>query len=271
MDEQAIVKRMAEKVLKTATGYISLHPDYRAIIKKRPLDVTRKIDMVAEEALDDAIIAEGISARVISEELGERLVPRNRRPQYTLVFDPIDGSNNVVNNIPYFCTSIALSKKSSGATFRDISTAAVASMSCGTFSASAGCGAMVDGIRITTSSGSEKPRYAIYSYGAGKVPAGVVSLQEKDCIVRTTGSIALDICMTARNSFDTVIDTRGKVNGYDIMAPGLILIEAGGVITGLSGESIMDLPVSAGRLSIVASADRRLHSRVLEELHGRSQ
>jgi len=100
MSELSLVKSMAENVLKRSTEYLSSHPDYDEILKRRATDVTRRIDMVAEEALDAAIIEEGISARVISEELGERIVPANKEPEYTLIMDPIDGSANLSMGIP---------------------------------------------------------------------------------------------------------------------------------------------------------------------------
>ena len=268
MDEQAMVRRMAESVLKCAADYRASNKDFDEVLKRRKTDVTRKIDMVAEEALNAAILREGISARVISEELGERLVPANKEPQYTLVLDPIDGSTNIVLGIPYFCTSLALSKKSAGATFSDIDAGAVAGITVGTFHASRGNGAYLGGDRIRTSESKGKPRYAIYSYGVGSVPKGVVDLEEENCVVRTMGSIAMDISMVARGAFDAVIDTREMLSGYDVMASSLILKEAGGVITYINGNPLDSVPVNVSGISILGAADAEVHGRLLKYLNG---
>ena len=83
--------------------------DYGELVTVRPRDITRKIDLVAENALDEALKAREISARIISEELGDRTVGRD--PEILLVFDPVDGSTNATCGIPFFCTSLALSEK----------------------------------------------------------------------------------------------------------------------------------------------------------------
>ncbi|MCD1295166.1 inositol-1-monophosphatase [Methanocella sp. CWC-04] len=267
MSDHDLVRRMAESVMHATKEYIASHEDYSEILKYRLTDTTRKIDMVAEEALNEAILREGIAARVISEELGERILPEGKVPDHTLVFDPVDGSNNVIMGIPYFCASLAISKKAYNATFKDIDAGAVASVSSGTFYAARGEGAFHDGKKISTTVSEAKPRYAIYAYGSGKIPNSIVAIQEENCVVRTIGSIALDICMVACGSFDAVIDSRNKVSAYDIIASGLILQEAGGVISRISGESLDDLPVTIGGISIAGSASDRFHERLLKKIN----
>jgi myo-inositol-1(or 4)-monophosphatase len=264
VDELSLVRRMAENVLKRSTEYLSLHPDYEEVLKRRATDVTRKIDMVAEEALDSIIIEEGITARVISEELGERLVPADKEPDYTLVMDPIDGSANLVMGIPYYCTSLALSKKSHSATFADIDAGAVAAVWGSTFYASKGKGAFYNGERLATKEHPEKPRYVVYSYGVGPIPKGVIALVERKCFVRTMGSIALDMCFVAKGSLDAIMDTRNRISGYDIMASALILKEAGGVITDYGGGDMSGLPVNVSGISILGAANGMLHGKLLK-------
>ncbi|MGA9138596.1 MAG: inositol monophosphatase family protein [Methanocella sp.] len=264
MDDMYLVKRLAEKVRDCTKAYVADNKDFAEVIRHRPKDVTRKLDMYAEQALDAAIANEGITAHVISEEIGERIVPAGSRPECTLLLDPVDGSNNVAAGIPYYCTSLALSRKSEGATFVDIDAAAVASNCCGTFYASKGRGAFMDGKKISPVRREGKPAYAIYSYGAGAMPGGLIALQEdEDCIVRTMGSIALDICMVARGSFDAVVDTRNKVSGYDIMGAALILLEAGGHICRTDGLGINELPLDASGVSIIAASNQGLTDRLL--------
>lgn len=264
MGDMGLVKRLAEKVRDSTRDSVASHKDFAEVIRQRPRDVTRKLDMYAEQALDTAIADEGIAARVISEEIGERIVPAGGRPECTLLLDPVDGSNNVVAGIPYFCSSLALSRKTEGVTFADVNAAAVASNCCGTFYASRGKGAYMDGKKISPIRREGKPVYAIYSYSAGAMPGGLIALEEdEDCIVRTMGSIALDICMVARGSFDAVVDTRFKVSGYDFMGAALILLEAGGHICRTDGLGIDTLPLATSGVSIIAASNQGLLDRLL--------
>jgi myo-inositol-1(or 4)-monophosphatase len=268
VDDLQLVTRLAERVRAATISYATMNIDFAEVVRMRPRDVTRKVDMAAEAELDAAIADEGIAARVISEEIGERVVPAGSRPDYTFVFDPVDGSNNVVAGIPYFCTSLALSRKTAGVKFADIEASAVASACCGTYSAARGRGAYRDGKKITGKRRDGKPVYAIYSYAAGAMPGGLIALEEdEDCIVRTMGSIALDICMVARGSFDAVVDTRFKVSGYDFMGAALILRESGGLISRTDGRSIESLPLDTSGVSIIATAHQGLMDRLLTVLN----
>ncbi|WP_424356499.1 inositol monophosphatase family protein [Methanocella sp. MCL-LM] len=266
MDDLALVRRMAEQVRDATADYATGHEDYADIIKHRPGDVTRRIDLAAEEALDQAVFREGLKARIVSEEIGERIVPAGTVPELTLLCDPVDGSNNFISGISYYCTTLALSRKPDGATFADIDAAAVSSPHMGTFYAAKGKGAFLNGRPIKAGRTGYKPIYSIYVYGSGTIPGGLITLQEKDCIVRTMGSIALDICMVARGSFDAVIDTRNKVSGYDVMAAGRILREAGGNFLLLHGQNIEDMPLDATGLSIIGAAEEVIRDKILRDI-----
>ncbi|MDP2766877.1 MAG: inositol monophosphatase family protein, partial [Candidatus Methanoperedens sp.] len=80
-------------------SFIKENVDYGEMCVQRPKDITRKMDMAAEHALDNALLSRGLSARIISEELGDRTV--GERPDFMLVFDPIDGSTNATCGIPF--------------------------------------------------------------------------------------------------------------------------------------------------------------------------
>src|SRR5659263_329004 len=101
------------------SSFIKNNEDYGEMLVQRPKDITRKMDMAAENALDTALLTRGLSARIISEELGDRIV--GNHPDFMLVVDPIDGSTNATCGIPFFCTSLAYTDKTEIATFDDIS------------------------------------------------------------------------------------------------------------------------------------------------------
>ncbi len=46
-------------------SFIKENPDYAEMVVQRPKDITRKMDLAAEHALDDALKKRGMSARII--------------------------------------------------------------------------------------------------------------------------------------------------------------------------------------------------------------
>lgn len=267
MSELAMVRRMAEGVRDRTAEYLESHGDYDEVVARRSTDITRRIDMVAEEAMDELIRGEGIAARVVSEELGERVVPEKEAPECTLILDPVDGSANLSMGIPYYCTSLAFSPKARDAAFADVEAGAVAAAWGRTFYASKGCGAFYGGERLAVREHPEKPRYVLYAYGVGPLPGPLVRLAGERCLVRTMGSIALDMCYVAKGSLDAIVDSRDRISGYDVLAAALVLREAGGVLTDYSGRDMSGLPVTAGGFSVLGAAGEALHRRLLGRLH----
>lgn len=245
-------------------SFIRDNADYGELVARRPKDITRKMDMAAETALDMALLARRLSARIISEELGDRIV--GKHPDFMLVFDPIDGSTNATCGIPFFCTSLAYSEKTDTAAFDDISMAVICDISGNTYCAEKGKGAFLNGkpIGVKLRGAMPKPVISVYSYGVPDVPKGLIEL-EKSIIVRALGSIALDMCFVADGSLDGIIDTRGLVSGYDIMASALILKETGGFLTDLESRMLSG-DVKATGLSIIGTKNKELHDRIARTL-----
>ncbi|MDY6965535.1 MAG: inositol monophosphatase family protein [Halobacteriota archaeon] len=259
-----IIIEIAEGVMDAVADCISTQ-DFAEIVKYRPTGITRRVDLVAEEALETELIEYGICARVVSEELGERIIPADKEPICTLVFDPVDGSTNAISGIPFFCTSIAYSPKIKDVAFEDIEIGVVRTTTKKTYHAIKGEGAYLNGEKlIPKKNPSTKPVLCVYTYGVPEVPQGAIELK-KDIIVRVFGSIAMEICLVAEGVVDGVVDVRNLINGYDILASMLILKEVGGRLTDQSGRDLNE-DVSATNLCIVATLDPEMHKRVLDKL-----
>ncbi|MDO8727264.1 MAG: inositol monophosphatase family protein [Candidatus Methanoperedens sp.] len=246
-------------------SFINDNTDYAEMLVQRPKDITRRMDMAAEHALDEALTKRGLSARIISEELGDRIV--GNHPEFMLVFDPIDGSTNATCGIPFFCTSLAYTEKTDIAGFSDITMAVICDITNNTYCAEKGKGAFLNGKRITGGKRGARPKpvVSVYSYGVPEVPAGLIEL-EKSIIVRALGSIALDMCYVADGTLDGVIDTRGLVSGYDVMASALVLKEAGGQLCNLRGKPIIDDDVKATGISLIGTKNNDLNERIVRVL-----
>ena len=255
---------IAERVMDSIEDCISTQ-DYAEIVKYRPIGITRKVDLVAEDSLEGALLEKDICARVVSEALGERIVPIDGEPTCTLVFDPVDGSTNAISGIPFFCTSLAYSPKIENVKFEDIDLGVVRTATKKTYHAIKNKGAYLNGEKlIPKKNPSTKPVLCIYTYGVPKFPQGVIEL-EREVIVRVLGSVAMEMCLVAEGVINGLVDVRNIINGYDIMASMLILKEVGGKLTDQSGRDLNE-DVSASNLYIVATLDPEMHKRVLGEL-----
>ncbi|MDW7727020.1 MAG: inositol monophosphatase family protein [Candidatus Methanoperedens sp.] len=247
------------------SSFIGGNKDYGEMVTQRPKDITRKMDMAAEKALDSALLERGLSARVISEEIGDRIV--GDKPEFMLVFDPIDGSTNATCGIPFFCTSIAYTEKTDIAKFDDITMAVICDIQGNVYHAKKSKGAFLNGKRISGSKQGTRPKpvVSVYSYGVPHVPPGLIEL-EKKIIVRALGSIALDMCFVADGTLDGIMDTRKLVSGYDIMASALILDEAGGILTDISGKKISG-NVQVTGISLIGTKQKELHDIIVSKLN----
>ncbi len=252
---------------------ITERSDYGEVIGERERDVTRRIDMVAEKALEESLSARGRCARIISEELGDHVYPPGCEPEFTLVFDPVDGSTNAILGIPLFCTSIAYSPRVERVTFNDLQAGVVETFQGTCYYAVRGGNAFVDGTELPREvRGKTKRVLSIYTYGAERIPRGLIQFQcgaeHKHVVVRLLGSIALELCLVAEGAIDGLIDVRGLISGYDIAAAMLILEAAGGIITDLRGDELRTRMEEVGKLvglSCIAALDREgYYTRILE-------
>ena len=246
--------------------YISKNADYGEVIARRARDVTRKIDMFAERALEEALSSRGLCARIISEELGDHIFPKGNEPKFTLIFDPIDGSTNAILGIPFFCSSIAYLPKVEHLTFDDIQASVVATIQGRTYYAVKGGHAFVDGKKLPRKvKGKTKQVFSIYTYGADSIPEGLIEFQKrnKNVVVRVLGSIAMETCLVAEGVMDAAIDVRGLISGYDIAGAILILNEAGGILTDAKGNKLREGVEKTQNISLIAALEPEIHKRML--------
>ena len=245
--------------------YISETADPGEIIRRRERDVTRKIDLFAEEALEHALASRNLCVRIISEELGDRVAPEGGEPEFTLIFDPIDGSTNAILGIPFFCSSIAYSPKLEQVTFDDLEAGIVATIYGKTYYAVRGDHAYVDGKKLPRAiTGKTKRVFSIYTYGADSIPEGVLRFQKgsKNLLIRVLGSIALELCLVAEGALDAVIDVRDLINGYDIAGGLLIVKEAGGMITDLQGKEFGTEVGQTHTISLIAALEPEIYNQM---------
>ena len=169
---------------------------------------------------------------ILSEEAGALVMDSN----YKWIIDPIDGTVNYAHSIPLTCVSIAVEKSGEvilGAVYNPISGEF--------FFAEKGNGALLNDEKISVSDCEELERSLLvtgFPYNSSGYKPDPVSVFRKfimkDLPIRRLGSAALDLCWTACGRFEGFWEY--NLNAWDVAAGVLILEEAGGIVTNLSGE-----------------------------------
>jgi myo-inositol-1(or 4)-monophosphatase len=217
---------------------------------------TEKIDEVAENAALSVLEADGRSLRFVSEEKGEKII--GGKPEFTFVLDPIDGTFNAVNNIPFFCVPIAIGNSN----LSDIRYGFVKNLVNGDiYSAEKGKGAFLNKRKIHVSSLSEFSKLSVLSYTHR--PHALPVSNHNVRRVRVYGCAGLELCYVASGIFDAFIDMRGMLRITDIAASKLIVEEAGGKITDGKGEPLYTPLNVKERLNLIAS-NGIAHDKLLE-------
>lgn len=217
---------------------------------------TEKIDEVAENAALHVLEKDGRSMRFVSEELGEKIIGSD--PKFTFILDPIDGTFNAVNNIPFFCVPIAIG----GNDLSDIRYGYVKNLVNGDiYSAERGKGAFQNGKPIHVSGHSELPELSVISYS--QRPHALPINNHNVRRVRIYGCAALELCYIASGIFDAFIDMRSMLRVTDIAAGKLIVEEAGGRVTDWNGDPLSTPLDVRQRVNMVAS-NGRAHDKLLE-------
>jgi len=227
-------------------------------------DRTFPVDKWAEDIIISAleqVHSKGESFTLISEEHGIRKFGDAGK---IVLADPIDGSNNAKTGIPFYSTSLALlnDEKLSGLTVGYVANLAVGEE----FWAVRGQGAYKNGARIRTSASEG---LTIVAYEAPSPAADLPRLMpilRQAKRTRCFGSTALDLSYLASGAI-SVFATATASRAFDYAAGMLIVEEADGVITDLSGVALDEIAAGLERtVPLLACANERLHAQVLNLL-----
>lgn len=229
--------------------------DLKVVQKSFPSDVYTKADIDAETAILNVITKQLPSFNIFSEETGE--IKKNS--DYTLIIDPLDGSNNFVLGIPYFSSSIALLKND-----KLVASVVHDPIQKKSYYAERGKGAYCNGKRIKvskTSTWEESTIVYITNYTVKRKPHKVIidKIENKKVKrVLRNWSPALDFCMLASGKVEVVVNNYSEI--YDHIAGKLIAREAGARITDFIGK-----PEKNDMNSIfIASNGTKLHQSVMK-------
>ena len=203
----------------------------RDVQEKASGDYVTEVDREAERAIGSLLRAEAPEVAVVGEELGGQAGRRSGR--FWLV-DPLDGTTNFFHGLPVFAVSVALLEGG-----RPVAGAVHAPMLGLTFSGAAGLGAAEGGRPLRVS--SRDPATAVVATG---FPFRVKDrLPEYERLLRPAlrrfedlrrpGAASLDLAWVAAGSLDGFFEL--GLSPWDVAAGGLLVEEAGGMVTDWAG------------------------------------
>jgi myo-inositol-1(or 4)-monophosphatase len=229
-------------------------------------DVVTEVDHLSEALIMGAIRERFPTDGILAEESGAHhgkgsaAAPRGMSVGRTWIVDPLDGTINYANGIPFFCVSLALAVDG-----RPIVGVIRDPLRDETFAATADGPATLDGRRISVST-KERLVDVVMALSVGGRAPGMRTRRVRRAIrvPRQMGSAALALTYVANGRFDAFSQTTG-LSAWDVAAAGLIAQRAGAVVTDMAGGPWFDLAAPTRGMGVLAAPSAH-HGTLLELL-----
>jgi myo-inositol-1(or 4)-monophosphatase len=235
-------------------------------------DVVTDVDLRSENLLMSEIQRRYPSDGILAEESGShegkaaaeksgsgiRAAGKAASSGRVWVLDPLDGTVNYANSIPFYCVSIGLvvdGRPAVGAVFdpaRD-----------DLYTATADGPAILNGRAVEASTKESLADYVVAMAIIGRGGIGRErAIASKIRISRRMGSAALALAYVASGRFDAMVQN-GGLSVWDVAAAGLIAERAGAKVSGLFGGPWLEMGARSGRVTVVAAPEPQ-HGQLLE-------
>ena len=197
-------------------------------------DFVTDVDRRAEQLVSEVLLAAEPGSRIVGEELQPEVVTGG----LVWIVDPLDGTTNFLHDFPSYAVSVA------GAVDGQLEVAVIVDVATDhTYSAARGGGAWQGERRLAVSAISD-PAFALIGTGfpfkdTSRIPEYLEQFRRvagQTSGVRRPGAAALDLAHVAAGRFDGFWEQR--LSAWDIAAGVLLIREAGGVVTDLSGREV---------------------------------
>ncbi|HSW43255.1 MAG TPA: inositol monophosphatase [Patescibacteria group bacterium] len=230
--------------------------DAGAVEHKGVRDIVTEVDHASEALIRTALAARFPDDGFYGEESGRDPVAAYR----TWVCDPLDGTVNYANGIPFFCVSLALVVDG-----RPVAGVVRDPLRRETFAATADGPATVDG-RPVVISGKERLVDLVMGLAVGGRASALRTRRVRRAIriPRQMGSAALALAYVANGRFDAYSQTVG-LSSWDVAAAGLIAERAGATVTNMAGGPWFDLAAPERGMGLLAAPPAH-HARLLDLL-----
>jgi myo-inositol-1(or 4)-monophosphatase len=225
---------------------------------KSARDVVTEADHLSEELIIDAIRAIHPGDAILAEESGEHRAVEGDAPSSgrgrVWIIDPLDGTVNYANGIPFFCVSIALvvDGRPTVGVVHDPTRAE-------TFAAALGGPALLMstlGLPSHAITASTKDKISDFVVSLALSGRGAVSrarnVRKAIRISRSMGSAALALAYVGNGRFDAFVQ-QGGLSSWDVAAAGLIAERGGATVTAMDGGPWFDLAHAPKSIGVIAA------------------
>lgn len=230
-------------------------PRYLKVAHQRKSDgsLCTEADLAAQAALVERLRAL-YPAPIIGEEMSEAQQTRewHAGDEGLWCVDPIDGTTNFVNGLPYFAVSVALlrgGRSVLGVVYDPVADEA--------FYAEQGQGAFLNGEKLPIKGRTPRLSGALANVDLKRLSrplAQELAMRPPYSSQRNFGASTLEWCYTAAGRFDLYLHGGQKL--WDYAAGSLILEEAGGAMSTLKYDDFW--ADNLWRRSVIAALDREL-------------
>jgi myo-inositol-1(or 4)-monophosphatase len=221
--------RRAGRSLKRDLGEI----EHLQVSLKGPANFVTKADKRAEEMLHDDLTKARPGYGFIGEEGGSR---DGADKSHTWIVDPLDGTTNFLHGIPHFAISIGLQREGvmiAGLIYNPAND--------DLYIAERGKGAFLNDARLRVA-GRRQLIECVIACGLPHIGRGdhalsrdeMTELQPRVAGLRRFGAAALDMAYIAAGRFDGYWER--NLQPWDLAAGTIIVREAGGIVTGITGD-----------------------------------
>jgi myo-inositol-1(or 4)-monophosphatase len=232
------------------------------IDRKSKRDVVTEVDVASETLLIDAIRARYPGDAILAEESGhhQRLEAEEAPTGRIWVIDPLDGTVNYANGIPYFCVAVALV----GADGPMVGVV-LDPLRGDCYAASADGRATLNGEVVEASDKDQLGDFVVSMAIIGRGGLGRERRIGREVrIHRRMGSAALSLAYVANGRFDAFVQN-GGLSLWDVAAAGLIAERAGASVSDLAGGPWWKPSRHGAGVSIVAAPSPH-HAKLLDLL-----
>lgn len=205
--------------------------------KSSPVDIVTEADRATERLIRDVISRARPGDAILGEEGGG--APGTSG--LTWVVDPIDGTVNYLYDIPAWAVSVAVVEGDPDPRAWQVLAGAVVNPVTGeTYTAATGAGATLNGRAIAVPEKSDLSTALIatgFAYDAdvrARQAEALKGLLPRVRDIRRMGACSLDLCAVASGRVDAYFEA--TLPPWDHAAGGLIVREAGGIVSGRRGE-----------------------------------
>ncbi len=209
--------------------------DRLTVTAKGPKDFVSEVDRAAEAAIVDVIHATYPDHAILAEEGTAK--DANASAEHIWIIDPLDGTTNFLHGFPQYCVSIALQHKgqiTQGVVYDPVRN--------DLFTATRGRGAFLNDHRMRVSRRQHLKDCLIgtgFPFRDGSDLDAYVkmmrSMMAETAGLRRPGAAALDLAYVAAGYTDGFWEV--GLNAWDVAAGSLLIVEAGGLVGDLEGES----------------------------------